>query len=127
MRLSTVIISSAFVLAGMSAAFSTERENMLVARADSDFLAEVEARAYDEELELYARGGIISKPSRGRSRPWGSRPQTEGTSMRDPLLTSRPVPNYHRDTTAYRPDKERQSARQTRFGNNRGVARYDLD
>ncbi|KAM6492074.1 hypothetical protein JOM56_011798, partial [Amanita muscaria] len=61
MRLSTVFVSSAFVLAGMSAAFSKERENMLVARfADFDFFGEVEARAYDEEPELCAQGGAIN-------------------------------------------------------------------
>ncbi|KAM6500056.1 hypothetical protein JOM56_003070 [Amanita muscaria] len=55
MRFSAVFISSAFVLASMSVALPIEREDMLVARfSDSDFLAEVEARAYDE---LYARGG----------------------------------------------------------------------
>ncbi|KIL64698.1 hypothetical protein M378DRAFT_571490 [Amanita muscaria Koide BX008] len=61
MRLSTVFISSTFVLAGTSAAFPVEAEDMLVARfADPDFLSEVEARAYDEEPELYVHGGAIS-------------------------------------------------------------------
>jgi len=52
MRLSTVFISSAFVLASMSAALPVERGDMLVARfADSEgFPTEVEARDYDEEL-----------------------------------------------------------------------------
>ncbi|KIL58067.1 hypothetical protein M378DRAFT_27732 [Amanita muscaria Koide BX008] len=49
MRFSTVVISSAFVLAGMSTARPV----------GSDF--EVEARAFDEESELYARGGAMSK------------------------------------------------------------------
>ncbi|KAM6492086.1 hypothetical protein JOM56_011810 [Amanita muscaria] len=86
MRLSTVFISSAFVLAGMSAALPVERENMLVARfADSDFLAEVEARAYDEEPVLYARGSVVSKESKeskehnfGIGRPASYRTESSG-------------------------------------------------
>ncbi|KAM6492295.1 hypothetical protein JOM56_012019 [Amanita muscaria] len=57
MRLSTVLVSSALMFAGVTTTLAVERENMLVARfADSDFLAPVEARAYDKEAELYARG-----------------------------------------------------------------------
>ncbi|KAM6504455.1 hypothetical protein JOM56_001398 [Amanita muscaria] len=59
MRLSTVFVSTAFVLAGMSAALPGESENILARFAD-DFLAEVDARAYDEESELYAQRGAIS-------------------------------------------------------------------
>lgn len=65
--------------------FAVERENMLVARfADPDFLAEVEARAYDEEPELYARGGVLSKMSSGshrNSRPSYRSASSAGTSM----------------------------------------------
>ncbi|KIL70504.1 hypothetical protein M378DRAFT_156659 [Amanita muscaria Koide BX008] len=86
MRFPTVFISTAFVLAAMSAAFAVERENMLVARfADPDFLAEVEARTYDEEPELYARGGVLSNLSSGwhrKSRPTSYRSASSaGTSM----------------------------------------------
>ncbi|KIL61420.1 hypothetical protein M378DRAFT_26070 [Amanita muscaria Koide BX008] len=57
MRLSTVLVSSTLMFAGVTTTLAVERENMLVARfADSDFLAPVEARAYDKEPELYARG-----------------------------------------------------------------------
>ncbi|KAM6500970.1 hypothetical protein JOM56_003984 [Amanita muscaria] len=62
MHLSTLFVSTAFVLAGMSAALPIQRENMLVARfADSDFLGDIEARGYHEEAGLYSRGCILSK------------------------------------------------------------------
>ncbi|KIL68494.1 hypothetical protein M378DRAFT_8561 [Amanita muscaria Koide BX008] len=65
MRLSTLFASTAFVLAGLSTALPVDRENMLAARYAADFLADVKARAYDEELELYARGCVSSKTCGG--------------------------------------------------------------
>ncbi|KIL68493.1 hypothetical protein M378DRAFT_158291 [Amanita muscaria Koide BX008] len=62
MHLSTLFVSTAFVLAGMSAALPIRREKMLVTRfADSDFLGDIEARGYHEEAGLYSRGCILSK------------------------------------------------------------------
>ncbi|KIL64695.1 hypothetical protein M378DRAFT_11266 [Amanita muscaria Koide BX008] len=89
MRLSTVFISAAFVLASMSAALPVERGDMLVARfADPDFPTEVEARAYDEELELYARGTVPSKSAGGRNEDdWNP---IYRTTSREPLLGSPP-------------------------------------
>ncbi|KIL64693.1 hypothetical protein M378DRAFT_162816 [Amanita muscaria Koide BX008] len=104
MRLSTVFISSAFVLAGMSAALPVERENMLVARfADSDFLAEVEARAYDEEPVLYARGSVVSKESKehnfGISRPASYR--TESSGRPHPHQPSRTDTDFNRPPSPF--------------------------
>ncbi|KIL63104.1 hypothetical protein M378DRAFT_164797 [Amanita muscaria Koide BX008] len=76
MRFSTVVISSAFVLAGMSAARF----------AGSDF--EVEARAFDEEPELYARGGAMSKLT------GGNKPPSYRTAARDPLPRYEGSPNH---------------------------------
>ncbi|KIL63286.1 hypothetical protein M378DRAFT_164572 [Amanita muscaria Koide BX008] len=91
MRFSTVFVSSAFVLAGMSAALPVGREDMLVARfADSDFLDEVAARAYDEEAELYARGGALSKISGGKK----DNPPSYRSASRDPPPAYRPSPNH---------------------------------
>nr|CAA09012.1 SCIII25 protein [Amanita muscaria] len=91
MRFSTVFVSSAFVFAGMTAALPVGREDMLVARfADSDILDEVEARAYDEEAELYARGGALSKISGGKK----DNPPSYRAASRDPPPAYRPSPNH---------------------------------
>ncbi|KIL62413.1 hypothetical protein M378DRAFT_12872 [Amanita muscaria Koide BX008] len=66
MRLPTVLVFSVFVLAGMSTAIPVEGENIV---ARFDFLADVKARAYGEELELDARGVTMSKLRNKDSRP----------------------------------------------------------
>ncbi|KAM6494601.1 SCIV38 protein [Amanita muscaria] len=80
MRFSTVVLSSAFVLAGMSAAQF----------ADSDF--EVEARAFDEEPELYARGGAMSKLTGGNKKK--DNPPSYRTAARDPPPRYQGSPNH---------------------------------
>ncbi|KIL58074.1 hypothetical protein M378DRAFT_132848 [Amanita muscaria Koide BX008] len=70
MRFSTVVISSAFVLAGMSAAQFAGSDlcvtpNFFIFSHHSEF----EARAFDEEPELYARGGAISRLTGGNRNP----------------------------------------------------------
>ncbi|KIL58076.1 hypothetical protein M378DRAFT_15816 [Amanita muscaria Koide BX008] len=78
MRFSTVVVSSALVLAGMS-----------VARfAGSDF--EVEARAFDEEPELYARGGAMSKLTGNKK----DKPPSYGSAARDPPPRYEGSPNH---------------------------------
>ncbi|KAM6504456.1 hypothetical protein JOM56_001399 [Amanita muscaria] len=89
MRLSTVFVSTAFVLAGMSAALPGESENILARFAD-DFLAEVDARAYDEESELYAqRGAISTKNHKPRSATphYGSSEYDNGLVTREYVLS----------------------------------------
>jgi len=56
---------------------------------DSDFLDEVEARAFDEDLELYARGGALSKISGKKDSPPSYR-----SASRDPPPAYRPSPNH---------------------------------
>ncbi|KIL59931.1 hypothetical protein M378DRAFT_961552 [Amanita muscaria Koide BX008] len=79
MRFSTIVISSAFVLAGMSAARF----------AGSDF--EVEARAFNEEPELYARGGAMSKLTGGNKK---DKPPSYHTAARDPPPRYEGSPNH---------------------------------
>ncbi|KAM6492183.1 hypothetical protein JOM56_011907 [Amanita muscaria] len=80
MRFSTIVISSAFVLAAMSAARF----------AGSDF--EVEARAFDEGPELYARGGAMSKLTGGNKKK--DKPPSYRTAARDPPPRYEGSPNH---------------------------------
>lgn len=106
MRLSTLFASTAFVLAGLSTALPVDRENMLAARY-ADFLADVKARAYDEELELYARGCVLSKTCGGgdtESRTSLLRSTSSESSSSGPSISNSPFSSFTRLLASMEPD-----------------------
>ncbi|KAM6500969.1 hypothetical protein JOM56_003983 [Amanita muscaria] len=109
MRLSTFFASTAFVLAGLSIALPIDRENMLAARYAADFLADVKVRAYDEELELYARGCVSSKTCGGgdtesRTSLLRSTSSESSSSSSGPSISNSPFSSFTRLLASMEPD-----------------------
>ncbi|KAM6492186.1 hypothetical protein JOM56_011910 [Amanita muscaria] len=100
MRFSTVVISSAFVLAAMSAARFAGSDlcvtlNLTSLDWKNSFFSHqsaVEARAFDEEPELYARGGAMSKLTGGNKKK--DKPPSYRTAARDPPPRYEGSPNH---------------------------------
>jgi DNA-binding FrmR family transcriptional regulator len=59
-------------------------DNMLAARSESDSLAELDARAFEEELDLFARGNAFSKGSGGDKERSDGNPPKYKVAKKDP-------------------------------------------